>query len=135
LLYFFLNLLAHAVISSGLVLLLIRRLRINAERRNRRGITYLFPAILAGLILVQMILFTIPRMLDTTDVIRGTYAVRTGTVEKIDFLNNAMTVDGAVYFYNPLVHKPQVGDLLEISHTRYSGYIHEMTKAGLSQKT
>jgi hypothetical protein len=128
LLYFFINLAGHALITTTLVLLLIRRLRINQERRNRHGILYLLPVLLTGLILFQAISFTIPRLLDTTDIIRGIYASKTGTVEKIDFLNNAMTLDGERYFYNPMVHKPQVGDRLAIAYTDYSGYISDMDK-------
>jgi len=128
LLYFFINLAGHALITTALVLLLIRRLRVNQERRNRHGILYLLPVLLTGLILFQAISFTIPRLLDTTDIIRGIYASKTGTVEKIDFLNNAMTLDGERYFYNPMVHKPQVGDRLAIAYTDYSGYISDMDK-------
>ena len=127
-LYFFINLAGHALITTALVLLLIRRLRVNQERRNRHGILYLLPVLLTGLILFQAISFTIPRLLDTTDIIRGIYASKTGTVEKIDFLNNAMTLDGERYFYNPMVHKPQVGDRLAIAYTDYSGYISDMDK-------
>ncbi|MBN1892800.1 MAG: hypothetical protein JW780_08470 [Clostridiales bacterium] len=131
-LYFFLNLAGHAVISLVLILVLIHRLRINQQRKNRWGMTYLYPVILTAAILFQMISFTIPRLLDTTDIIRGAYSSRIGTVEKIDFLNNAMTLDGDTFFYNPLIHKPHVGDRLNISHTRYSGYISEMKKADQS---
>lgn len=128
-LYFFINLTGHTVISLVLVLVLIHRLRINQQRKNRRGLTYFYPVIVAAVILFQMVSFTIPRLLDTTDIIRGVYTSKIGTVEKIDFLNNAMTLDGETFFYNPLVHKPHVGDRLNISHTRYSGYISEMKKA------
>ncbi len=127
-LYFFLNLAGHALITTALVLFLIRRLRVNQERRNKRGILYLLPALLTALILLQAISFTIPRLLDTSDVIRGLYASKTGTVEKIDFLNNAMTLDGERYFYNPMLHKPQVGDRLTVTCTGYSNYIAEMDK-------
>ncbi|NLO63499.1 MAG: hypothetical protein GX099_08765 [Clostridiaceae bacterium] len=129
-LYFFLNLIAHTAISAALVLLMIYRLRINQERRNRRGILYLLPFILMGIVLVQAIAFTIPRLLDTTDILRGVYITKIGSVEKIDFLNNAMTVDGERYFYNPFLHKPTVGDELNITCTRYSGYITDMEKTG-----
>ncbi len=132
-LYFFLNLAGHASISFVLVLLLIHRLKINHRRENRYGISYLLPVLLTVLVLFQMISFTSPRLLDTPDIIRGAYVSRTGTVEKIDFLNNAMTFDGERYFYNPLVHKPQVGDQLIITHTRNSGYISSMEKNGQDQ--
>lgn len=129
-LYFFINLAGHALITLVLVLILIRRLRINHERRNRHGFLYLLPVFLTVLILFQAVSFTIPRLLDTTDILRGFYESKTGTVEKIDFLNNAMTIDGERYFYNPLIHKPQVGDQLVITYTDYSGYISDMEKSG-----
>lgn len=127
-LYFFINLAGHVLITFALIMILIRRLRINQERRNRRGILYLLPVLLTVLVLFQAISFTIPRLLDTTDIIRGLYESKTGTVEKIDYLNNAMTLDGERYFYNPMVHKPQIGDRLAITYTDYSGYISDMDK-------
>ena len=83
--YFFLNLAGHATISLLLILLLIHRVKINQRRENRHGLTFFLPILLTVLVIVQMAFFTIPRLLDTTDILRKAYESRSGTVEKIVF--------------------------------------------------
>lgn len=128
--YFFVNLMLHGAISLMLLLILFRALRVNYERKNKKGLSYLLPVILTVILLIQVIGFTIPRLLDSVYVMKGSYQTVIGEVESIGFLNNTMRIDGKDYFYNPLssTNKPLEGDYLEISYARYSGFVFDMKR-------
>lgn len=128
--YFFINLMLHGAVSLALLLVFLRSLRINYERKNKKGLSYLLPFVLTVILLAQVISFTIPRLLDSVYVIKGSYQTVSGEVESIGFLNNTMRIDGKNYFYNPLssTNKPLEGDYLEISYARYSGFVLDMKR-------
>lgn len=128
--YFFINLLLHGAVSLILLLVFFRALRVNYERKNKRGISYLLPVLLTAILLAQVIGFTVPRLLDSVYVLKSNYRTVSGEVESIGFLNNTMRIDGKDYFYNPLssTNKPLEGDYLEISYTRYSRFVNDMKR-------
>ncbi len=120
----------HGAVSLALMLAFLRTLRINHERKNKRGLSYLLPFVLTVILLAQSIKFTIPRLLDSVYVIKEDYQTVSGEVESIGFFNNTMRIDGKNYFYNPLssTSKPLEGDYLEISYARYSGFVLDMKR-------
>lgn len=128
--YFFINLMLHGAVTLALLLVFFRVLRVNHERKNKKGLSYLLPVLLTVILLAQAISFTIPRLLDSVYVIKGSYRTVIGEVESIGFLNNTMQIDGKDYFYNPLSSKntPREGDYLEISYARYSGFVYDMKR-------
>jgi hypothetical protein len=128
--YFFINLLLHGAVSLTLLLFFFRALRVNYERKNKRGISYLLPVLLTAILLAQVIGFTVPRLLDSVYVMKNNYRTVSGEVESIGVFNNTMRIDGKDYFYNPLssTNKPLEGDYLEISYTRYSRFVNDMKR-------
>lgn len=128
--YFFVNLMLHSAVTLTLLLFFFRALRVNYERKNKRGISYLLPVLLTVILLSQAIVFTVPRFLDSVYVIKSDYRTISGEVESIGFLNNTMRIDGKKYYYNPLssTNKPMEGDYLEISYTRYSRFVFNMKR-------
>lgn len=121
--YFFINLGIHLLISSALLFIILRFVSNNQKRRNRRGISYLLPVILTIIFLYQAVTVSAPRILDSVYVIKSNYETIIGRVEKVEYLNHALVIDGESYYYNPFILKPQVGDRLQISYTPYAHYV------------
>lgn len=124
--YYFINLSLHFLISLTLMLILLHYVKKNQLRKNKRGISFLLPSLLAVIFLVQVMTFTVPRILDSVNIVKADYRTVTGQVESVRFLNHALVIDGKTYYYNPLIYKPKVGDELKISFTPKAGYIADL---------
>ena len=127
--YFFINLCIHFLISIGLLLALLRFVSNNQKHKNRRGISYLLPVVITVIFLFQAISVTAPRLLDCVYVMKQNYETISGKVESVGYLNHALVIDGEKYYYNPFIFKPQAGDILEISFTPYAHYVSELALA------
>lgn len=127
--YFFINLFLHFLVSALLLILLLRLVNNNRRRKNRRGITYLFPVVVSIVFLIQVITASAPRVLDSVYVMKQNYQTVSGRVESVKYLNHALIIDGETYYYNPFFPQPQPGDVYEISYTPYAHYISEFSLA------
>lgn len=124
--YFIINLILHAAVSGLLLLIFFHYVRLNQERRNKKGLSYLLPTLLAAFLLVQFVGYTVPRLLDMGTVAKSTYRIAIGEVEETVFMNNSMKIDGKTYYYNPFLYKPHEGDRLEFTYAPNSKYISAM---------
>ena len=124
--YYFINLSLHFLISLTLMLIFLHFAKKNQLRKNKRGISFLLPSLLAVIFLVQVMTFTVPRILDSVNVVKADYRTVTGQVESVRFLNHALVINGKTFYYNPLIYKPKVGDELKISYTPRAGYIADL---------
>jgi len=129
LVYFFINLILHAAISFGLLMLLLFLSEKNRKRSNKRGIYFLLPVVVVLIFLYQVITFSIPRILDSVTVIKNNYQTETGVVESIGFLNHSVTMDNKTYYYNPFMFEPQKGDTLVILYTPNAHYAYSLSPA------
>ena len=121
--YFTINLMIHMTISCFFIIFILRFAKINKQRKNTRGISFLFPVLLSILFLFHAILNTFPKLADTVPVFTQVYQPpQSGTVESISFFNNSLVIDGTKYFYNPFAYKPEEGDIIQIYSTPYSHY-------------
>lgn len=129
--YFFINLCFHFLISIGLLLVLLRFVSNNQKRKNKKGITYLLPVVVTVVFLFQAVSVTAPRLMDSVFVMKTNYQTISGKVESVGYLNHALVIDGQKYYYNPFIFKPQAGDVLEISYTPYAHYVADLALAQL----
>ena len=127
--YFFINLCFHFLISIGLLLLLLRFVSNNQKRKNKKGISYLLPVVVTVVFLFQAVSVTAPRLVDSVFVMKTNYQTISGKVESVGYLNHALVIDGEKYYYNPFIFKPQPGDVLEISYTPYAHYVGDLALA------
>ena len=127
--YFFINLILHAAISFGLLMLLLFLSEKNRKRSNKRGIYFLLPVVVVLIFLYQVITFSVPRILDSVTVIKNNYQTETGVVESIGFLNHSVTMDNKTYYYNPFMFEPQKGDTLVILYTPNAHYAYSLSPA------
>jgi len=129
--YFFINLAIHLGISFLLLFLLLKFVRMNRERKNKHGLTFLIPVLIVLVFFLHGLWNTFPKTADSIAMVKGSYQpIVEGTVEEIGLVNNTLRIDGVVYFYNPFMHKPEVGDTIRISTTQYSNYIAVLSRVG-----
>lgn len=116
----------HLVVSLALLRVLLHFVSNNVQHKNKRGIAFLLPVIITIIFLVQTMTFTVPRILDSVNVIKESYKTRTGQVQSVGFLNHSIQMDGETYYYNPFLYKPKAGDELEITYSPNARYIADL---------
>lgn len=125
--YFVANLLMHIAITAFFVILTCIFAGRNRRHKTKHVVTYFFPIMFALIAVVDIIVYTAPRMLDINNVVNNNYFYNTGTVEKIGFLKNYYVINGEYYFLNPLRNTLNEGDTIRVKHTQYSSYTVEWT--------
>ena len=124
--YFWANLGAHLLISLILLLILLWAVKNTQHSRWKKGFLYLLPVVLVILLLLQMAVFSIPRLLDTTTVLRSTYHIRNGKIESINSFGNHVVIDGRIYYVNPFSFDMKVGDEVTVKYTPYAHYAYSL---------
>jgi len=124
--YFFINLCIHLLVSFCILLMILHFVAKNKHRRNKKGISFLLPVVLTLIFVFQVLRISAPRVLDTVYIIKNNFQTVSGQVESVGFLNHALVMDGETYYYNPFIYKPEVGDSLKISYTPFAHYISQL---------
>lgn len=127
--YFWTNLAAHLMVSLLLLILFLASVKNNQESRWKRGFFYLMPFVLMIILLVQVCVFSVPRILDSTTVLRSTFRMGTGTIESVSSLKDHVVIDGKQYYVNPFDFELEVGDRVNIRYTPYAHYAYTLEKA------
>lgn len=124
--YFWANLGAHFFISLILLIFFLWSIKNTQHNRWKRGIFYLLPVVLVIILLVQLALFSIPRLLDTTTVLRSSYRMKSGTIESVSSLKNHVVIDGTTYYVNPFSFELKKGDEVTVKYTPYAHYAYSI---------
>ena len=124
--YFWANLGAHLLVSLILLLILLWSVKTTQHHRWKKGFLFLTPVVLMIILLVQMALCTIPRILDSTTVLRSTYHIKTGEIESVGSLGNTIVVDGTTYYVNPFSFEMETGDEVTVKYTPYAHYAYSL---------
>ncbi|MBQ6304751.1 MAG: hypothetical protein IJK83_12145 [Clostridiales bacterium] len=126
--YFIANLAVHLIILAALTVFACIFASRNRKRKTKHVISYFFPILFALVAIIDIVLYTAPRLLDINSMINSNYYYTTGTVEKIGFLKNYFIIDGNYYYLNPLHNNLNESDLVRVKHTPFSSFTVEMTK-------
>ncbi|NCA98478.1 MAG: hypothetical protein EOM08_06785 [Clostridia bacterium] len=121
--FFFWSLFLSTIMSLVVLVLLFKALRVNQERRNRISLGYLAPVALTGLFLALMLSMTVPRLLDTVNLLTETYAIEEVQVDRQNLGWNSLTTEGRRYFYNQWQITLEPGSQYRIEYTPRSGYL------------
>ena len=121
--YYIANLLVHVVVTIILLVVFTVFAERNRKKKTRYPVSYFIPTAAAVIIVFYVFMITGPRLLDLSDVATQNYYSYTGEIESTSLLNNTVTIDGKVYFINPLRELPGVGSKVRIRYTRYSNYV------------
>lgn len=121
--YYIANLAVHLAVTLIFIILLIVFSNRNKKRKTKYPVSYFIPTVLAIVIVAYVYGITGPRLLDLSDVATQDYYSYTGEIDEISVFNNTLTVDGQVYYINPLRKLPGVGEKVRIRYTRFSRYV------------
>jgi len=125
--YFLINLMLCVILSLCLFWLLIRRLKINWERKNRHPLSYLMPVGLALILTVFTIRCTVPRLLDTVNIRTQTFQIEEVTLSETDIGWNTLRISDQTYYYSQWKFEPVPGTLYRITSTPLSRQIMAIT--------
>lgn len=125
--YFIVNLAVHLLVTIMFVVLTCIRAGYNRRKKTRHVVTYFFPIAFALIAIVDIVLYTAPRLMDINSLINNNYYYHTGAVENIGFAKNYFVIDGDYYYINPLRNKLTEGDVVRVKHTPYSRFTVEIT--------
>lgn len=126
--YFFVNLAVHLTVTVVFAVLTCIFAGRNKKKKTKSIVTYFFPIIFAIVAIVDIVLYTAPRLMDINSMINSNYFYTTGRVEDIGRMKNYFVIDGEYYYMNPLYNTLSKGDVVRVEHTPYSLFTVEITK-------
>jgi glucan phosphoethanolaminetransferase (alkaline phosphatase superfamily) len=126
--YFIYNLILCLVLSTCLFVLLIYRLRINREQKNRHPAGYLLPVVIAAVFVILTLQLTVPRILDSFSLINSRYSVLETTLNETQISDNSIIIENKTYFFNNFNFEPEPDVYYKILSTARSRYIISMTQ-------
>ena len=125
--YFIVNLAVHLLVTIVFVVLTALRAGFNRRKKTKHVVTYFFPILFALVAIVDIVMYTAPRLMDLNSLINSNYYYHTGEVEKIGFMRNYFVIDGDYYYMNPLRNQLTEGDVVRVKHTPYSLFTVDIT--------
>lgn len=124
--YFWANLAGHLLISLILLIVFLWTVKNTQHNRWKHGYLIFAQVVLVIILLVQMALCSIPRLLDTTTVLRSSYRMSSGTIESVSQLKDRVVIDGTSYYINPFSFELKVGDEVTVKYTPYAHYAYSL---------
>jgi len=126
--YFIVNLAIHIVVTAFFVVLTCICAGRNRKHDTKHVVSYFFPIAFALIAVIDIVIYTAPRLLDINNLINSNYYYDTGTVDDISYFKNYFVIGGEYYYINPLHNDLSVGDTVRVKHTPYSSYSVELTR-------
>lgn len=124
--YFWANLGGHLFVSLILLIVFLWSVKNTQHNRWKRGFLFLLPVVLMLILLIQLANFSIPRLLDTTTVLRSSYRMKSGTIESVSSMKDKVKIDGTTYYVNPFSFERKVGDEVTVKYTPYAKYAYSI---------
>lgn len=125
--YFIANLAFHLVVTIVFIVLTCVFAGRNRKQKTKHVVTYFFPIAFAIIAVIDIALYTAPRLMDINGLINNNYYYNTGKIEKIGYLKNYYVLNGEYYYMNPLRNNLVEGETVRVKHTQYSSYTVEWT--------
>lgn len=122
-LYFSLSLILSLMLTAALLACLIKSLRINWSRKNRRPLGYLTPVILTVLFILISLTVAIPRLMDVVNMISQSYSIETVKVNDAGLGWSKLRHEQRVYYFNHWRFQPEPGRTYRIYFTPNSRFI------------
>ena len=125
--YFFVNLAVHLIVTIAFAVMTCIFAGRNKKKKTKHVLTYFLPIIFALVAIVDIALYTAPRLMDINSMISSNFLYTTGSVEKIGYMKNYFVIEGKYYYMNPLYNKLIEGDVVRVEHTPYSLFTVDIT--------
>ncbi|MBQ6271163.1 MAG: hypothetical protein IJK65_05595 [Clostridiales bacterium] len=124
--YFWANLAGHLLITLILLIVFLWTVKNTRQNRWKHGYLIFLQVALLIVLLVQMGLYSIPRLLDTTTVLRSSYRMSSGKIESVSQFKDRIVIDGTSYYINPFSFELKVGDEVTVKYTPYAHYAYSL---------
>ncbi|MDO5033228.1 MAG: hypothetical protein Q4D97_00060 [Eubacteriales bacterium] len=121
--YFFLSLVLALLLATCLFLLLLRRLRINWAKQNRRKASFLLPSVLT-LLLVAFTIFELkPRLLDTLDILQNNLHSFSASSQDLVYAGGRLQYGDRTFILSPWAPPLQTETIYRVRYAKYSGLV------------
>lgn len=126
--YFIVNLAVHLMITAMFSVLTCVFAGRNRRKKTKHVLSYFFPIAFALVAIIDISLYTAPRLMDVNSMINNNFFYTTGSVESIGVMRNYFVIDGKYYYLNPIHNTLKVNDVVRVAHTPYSSFTVDITK-------
>ena len=126
--YFIVNLAVHLMITAMFSVLTCVFAGRNRRKKTKHVLSYFFPIAFALVAIIDISLYTAPRLMDVNSMINNNFFYTTGSVDSIGFMRNYFVIDGKYYYLNPIHNTLKVNDVVRVAHTPYSSFTVDITK-------
>ena len=100
----------------------------NRRKKTKHVLSYFFPIAFALVAIIDISLYTAPRLMDVNSMINNNFFYTTGSVDSIGFMRNFFVIDGKYYYLNPIHNTLKENDVVRVAHTPYSSFTVDITK-------
>ncbi len=100
----------------------------NRRKKTKHVLSYFFPIAFALVAIIDISLYTAPRLMDVNSMINNNFFYTTGSVDSIGIMRNYFVIDGKYYYLNPIHNTLKVNDVVRVAHTPYSSFTVDITK-------
>ncbi len=100
----------------------------NRRKKTKHVLSYFFPIVFALVAIIDISLYTAPRLMDVNSMINNNFFYTTGSVDSIGIMRNYFVIDGKYYYLNPIHNTLKVNDVVRVAHTPYSSFTVDITK-------
>ncbi|MCR5385015.1 MAG: hypothetical protein K6E72_10330 [Saccharofermentans sp.] len=126
--YFIVNLAVHLMITAMFSVLTCVFAGRNRRKKTKHVLSYFFPIAFALVAIIDISLYTAPRLMDVNSMINNNFFYTTGSVDSIGIMRNYFVIDGKYYYLNPIHNTLKVNDVVRVAHTPYSSFTVDITK-------
>jgi hypothetical protein len=126
--YFIVNLAVHLMITVIFSVLTCVFAGRNRRKKTKHVLSYFFPIAFALVAIIDISLYTAPRLMDVNSMINNNFFYTTGSVDSIGVMRNYFVIDGKYYYLNPIHNTLKVNDVVRVAHTPYSSFTVDITK-------
>ena len=120
--YFIVNLAVHLMITAMFSVLTCVFAGRNRRKKTKHVLSYFFPIAFALVAIIDISLYTAPRLMDVNSMINNNFFYTTGSVDSIGIMRNYFVIDGKYYYLNPIHNTLKVNDVVRVAHTPYSSF-------------
>ncbi len=124
--YFYLSLALTLLVTICLFSLLLRRLKINWAKQNRRKFSFILPSILTLILLAFTIFELKPRLLDTLDIIQNNIYTYSANSQDMEFVGKRIKYGDKLLIRSPWAPPLKPDTMYRVRYAKYSGLVLEL---------
>ena len=124
--FFYLGLILTILVTICLFSLLLRRLKINWSKQNRRKFSFILPSILTVILLAFAIYELKPRLLDKLDIIQNNVYTYSANSQDMEFVGTRIKHGDKLLIRSPWAPPLKPDTIYRLRYAKYSGLVLEL---------